>query len=168
MTRRLTALLLASFAAWAEAGPPEGLCVPSEKTFFSCRIRDGRWISLCGAPPASLQYRFGKREHIELRFPEKAEEGPSKLRYAHYFRFQTERAEIAFDNQGVAYAVYDYTEKRKRDAGARVDLPGGKTREFACAGRIVSRLSELEKVLPCDADNALNLGGCPRADGHGH
>ena len=39
-------------------------------------------------------------------------------------------------------------------------MAGAKERVIACAGRVDSRLGELEGALPCDAENALNLGAC--------
>lgn len=156
-------LALCWFAALAAtaAASADGLCVGAERVFFSCKIRDGRRIALCGQPPATLQYRFGVPGRVELRYPARPEEGAARMRYAHYFRYRTDRAEIAFDNGGIAYAIYDYAEDRRRDAGVRVEPPGGKAREFACADTPLSRLGELEKFLPCDAGNGLNLDGCP-------
>lgn len=81
--------------------------------------------------------------------------------YAHYARFQTDRVEVRFENQGSEYVLFDYSEGRTRRAGVRVTTADDKEREFACAGRITSRLGELRNVLRCDADSALNGGKCP-------
>ncbi len=79
---------------------------------------------------------------------------------AHYARFQTERVELSFQNDGVNYALFDYLEAGQRTAGVRVTTTDGKERELACSGPITGRLGPLVKQLPCDADNALNEGAC--------
>jgi hypothetical protein len=138
-----------------------GLCIASEISFFTCQTTNKRWISLCGAPPGKLQYRYGSQGHAEFLYPEKTADSLASFRFAQYSRFQTERIEVAFRNQGVDYAVFDYTEAHIRHAGVRVVTPDGKEREFACASRPTSRLAELKESLQCDGENALNGGNCP-------
>jgi hypothetical protein len=150
--------------AWAADKPAPsvaGLCLASETTYFSCAVARGRWIGLCGVAPAALQYRYGKPSAIELRYPEAASEGVRRMRYAHYFRYQTDRVELSFEHDGARYALFDNEEEGKRHAGVSVTTSGGQEQEIACRGRVTSRLAELETVVPCDADSALNMGSCP-------
>jgi hypothetical protein len=155
-------LALSSISAQAGGADPAGLCSPKETTFFACQTTKQRWISLCGNLPRMLQYRFGSTKRLELRYPGNVAGGVNKFMFAHYLRYQTDRIEIGFSNQGVDYAVFDYTEDRDRRAGARITTADGKENEFICSGPITSRLLELDKILPCDPDNALNGGSCPR------
>jgi hypothetical protein len=145
----------------ADIALSRGLCVAAETSFFACQTSNKKWIGLCSAPPGSLQYRFGNQGHVEFRFPEKMADSVASFRFAHYSRFQTERIEVAFRNQGVDYAVFDYTEAHIRRAGVRVVTPDGKEREFTCIGQPISRLAELKEILQCDSENALNGGNCP-------
>ena len=152
-----------TFCAWhARAGesPASGLCTPAETAYFACRSSRERWISLCGQAPRTLQYRFGAMARTELRFPEDPAAGAASFALAHYFRFHTDRIEVAFRNQGVDYAIFDYKEDGKRRAGVRVTTVDGKETELVCSGRITSRLGKLEGIVRCDPDNALNSGAC--------
>ena len=94
------------------------------------------------------------------RVPNPASPATQALRFAHYSRAQTERYEVSFVNVGTRYAVFDYTEGRTRSAGVQVQAPGQPGRQLLCSGRIHSRIETLASRLPCDADNALNLGSC--------
>ena len=157
----LTSLMLAAFSACAQANGVSvpGLCGAGETSYFTCQTTKNRWIGLCGTD-RSLQYRFGTAARTELRYPEDPASGSASFLFAHYFRAQTDRTEVTFRNQGVEYAVFDYTEDRKRRAGVRVSAPDRKEVEIVCTGKVTSRLAELKGVLKCDADNALNGGGC--------
>lgn len=155
------ALVIGSASLHADMAPPRGLCDTSETTYFACQTTKQRWIALCGELPATLQYRFGRANSVEFRFPAQASAGPAKMLFAHYSRYQTERAEVAFNNVGVDYAIFDYLENGEHRVGVRVTTTDGKERELLCAGKIISRLGELKGVLGCDPDNALNGGICP-------
>jgi hypothetical protein len=137
------------------------LCEREEVRYFSCQTARGKAIALCGRDNRFVQYRFGKRGKIELQFPASVD-SPETLRYASYMRFETESYEVTFTSSGVRYSIFDYTEGKERSAGVRVTNASGNEVVVACAGKIYSRLSQLESRLPCDADNALNLDGCPQ------
>lgn len=139
----------------------EGQCHAQETTYFSCDTARHKTVSLCGALPSSLQYRYGKTPHVELQFPSNPADGVNQLRYAHYFRFQSDRTEVTFSRNGNDYAVFDYTDDGKRSAGVHVTTPDGTEHEVLCKGAIEGHLNALGKSLSCDADNALNGGSCP-------
>lgn len=138
-----------------------GLCAPQETTYFQCSAAKGRSINVCGSADGAMQYRFGRNKAVELAFPADAKEGAKSLRYAHYFRAQTDRYEIRFENQGVEYVLFDYQEGAHREAGVRVTDADGKERDVVCTGPVRSKLPALQSVLPCDAESALNGGRCP-------
>jgi hypothetical protein len=77
-------------------------------------------------------------------------------------RFQTENFEVSFDISGTKYSVFEYREDGEHSAGVRVSKSEGKEVVIQCAGKVFSRWAELEARLPCDKDNALNMGGCPK------
>jgi hypothetical protein len=144
------------------AQPPTGsLCHAQEASYFSCETNRHKTISLCGVLPASLQYRYGSAARMELQFPDAAAQGTEQLRYAHYSRFQTDRAEVTFSLADADYAVFDYTEDGKRSAGVHVATADGVAHEIRCVGPIHGRLNSLDRRLPCDDDSALNGGQCP-------
>ena len=137
------------------------LCAAQETAYFSCATARQRIASLCGTAPQSLQVRFGRPGSVELGgFPRTPSEGGAKMLYAHYSRYRTDRVEVRFENAGFEYTLFDDREGARRNAGVRVLGAGGKERLVNCTGRIDSRLGELEGVLPCDAESALNLGAC--------
>lgn len=120
-----------------------------------------RTISLCGVLPAVLQYRYGTVAQVELQFPEQASKGAEQLRYAHYSRYRTDRAEVSFIHADIGYAMFDYDEDGQHSAGVHVTTADGAEHEVRCAGPIHGQLASLGKSLRCDSDNALNGGRCP-------
>lgn len=167
MKQLITLLFVGALSGTVAAAVPQapgGLCAEREDIYFSCQTSLGRWIALCGTANDKIQYRFGRAGRIELAFPG-ADGGRHVFRYAHYFRAGVDRMEVLFRNGGFDYAVFDYSERGSRTAGVRVAGDSGKEREFTCRGGIRSRLAELEGVLPCDQDNALNLGSCSAPSG---
>lgn len=138
------------------------LCEPGEAVQFSCPMGRGRILSVCGQPPAALQYRFGKPGQIELHYPADAAQGPQLFLFAQYMRYQVDRIALRFTNEGTDYEVFDEREDGKRNAGVRVSK-GGDGRETAlpCRGPVTSRLSALKPLLRCDAGSALQGGSCP-------
>ena len=163
-------LLVACAGSVAASGQPvekqaagqtvPGLCAAHETSYFACRSARARWIGLCGTPGKALQYRFGAVGAVELQFPETPAQGFDQMLFAHYGRYQTDRVEVRFENQGSEYVIFDHREHGRRVAGVRVTAAGAKETEIACAGRVTSRLVELKSLLQCDADSALNGGAC--------
>lgn len=147
--------------AWSAPSSTGSLCHLPEATYFSCNTSRHKTISLCGALPASLQYRYGSAARVEMQFPDAAGQGPEQLRYAHYGRFQTDRSEVTFSRADTDYAVFDYTEDGRRRAGVHVTTADGAEHEASCVGPIRGQLAPLGKQLRCDSDNALNGGQCP-------
>ena len=157
----LSLLVLAPCSACATPPVAGSLCEASQTAYFSCRTARHKTISLCGALPSALQYRYGKAGHLELAFPDDAAQGAQRFAYAHYSRYQVERSEISFSHGTADYTLFDYTEDGRRTAGVQVGTADGKAAEIRCAGVIQGALSPLGKRLRCDADSALDGGHCP-------
>jgi hypothetical protein len=154
-------VLSASCLASDRPAATVGLCAPQETTYFQCSAGKGRSINLCGSRDGAVQYRFGRHETVELAYPADAKEGARSLHYAHYFRAQTDRYHVRFENEGVEYVLFDYQEGERRQAGVHVTGADGKERDVVCSGPVRSRLADLQGVLRCDAESALNGGRCP-------
>lgn len=157
----MSLLVLASCSACATQPVAGSLCDASQTTYLSCQTARHKTISLCGALPSALQYRYGKAGHVELAFPGDAAQGAQQFAYAHYGRYQVERSEISFSHGDADYTLFDYTEDGHRTAGVQVSTADGKAAEIRCAGVIQGALSPLGKSLRCDTDSALNGGQCP-------
>ena len=151
-------MILTIFFAFASlAAETPSLCQKGEAVHFSCAIgKNGKLVSLCG----SLYYRFGKPGKIELEYPSPGEGSPKKFFYSHYFRYQVDYTEVTFKNRDQEYAIFysssSETGKLVESSGVRVG-----EKELRCASKPVLKLSGLSKTVPCDPDNALNLGSCP-------
>jgi hypothetical protein len=158
LTLSVLAIVAVAISRSSASGGAPALCDQPKESYFACRTRNGKLIELCGGK--TVEYRFGKPGKVELAYPAAPGDGP--LRFAHYARPATDRIEISFSAGGADYSVFDYSEGKKRTAGVRATLASGKEVTIACKGPIVSRLGALEKILPCDTDSALNLGGCPQ------
>lgn len=148
--------------AAAPASPVRSLCEPGEAVQFSCPMGRGRIVSVCGQPPAALQYRFGRPGRIELRYPADAAQGPQLFLFTHYMRYQVDRLALHFTNEDTEYEVFDEHEDGQRSAGVRVSRVGGSGETaLPCRGPATSRLGALKPWLRCDADSALQGGSCP-------
>jgi len=141
-------------------------CTDREQTVFSCRIaKSEKIVSLCASRnltknDGKLAYRFGPRGKVELEFPPSATNSLQQFRYAHYFRFQTDRTEVSFTNGKFSYSVFDYYDeqaKPKYARGVSVSNAEGNGREIQifCGGKATSELKILDGIVPCDTDNAL-------------
>lgn len=156
------ALLLLPTAALAGS-----LCETGEQALFSCSTgKAGKLVSLCASPHLDksagyLQYRFGKPGKIELAFPADRAGSLEKFRYAHYFRFQVDRTTVSFSNDGFDYSLFTHYDGEEKPAvqakGVWVTNKAqpDKEIEILCKGQAVSRLEQLENVLPCDTQSEI-------------
>lgn len=157
----VAALLIGAFASSVQAETLVGLCLADEKVFLACKTTNERWLSLCGSGATGVQYRFGRQGKVELQYPEEASDGPQQLRFAHYARYQRDRVEIRFDRQDVSYAVFDDVEGSVHSTGVEVTGSDGRDHALLCRGSSANHLSQLQPLLRCDPDSALNGGKCP-------
>ena len=103
---------MVSTYARADEGERKGLCSGTETTYFMCQTGKQKLIALCGTVPEALQYRFGRENHAEFQFPEITLDGAEKFLFAHYMRHLTDRTEVGFNNKGVNYAIFSYSEMK--------------------------------------------------------
>lgn len=137
-------------------------CTSAEKVAFTCSLASSKVVSVCllqgqGDAPTSLSYRFGRLGSPEFVFPSSPVNSHQKFRFAHYFRYQVDRSELNFSNADAEYSVFDYFDGEETPSYARgVNVTvNGKDHESRCKGEATSHLIELEKVVPCDTENAL-------------
>ncbi|WP_333676241.1 hypothetical protein [Dyella sp.] len=158
----LLALLCCASAGMAQQPPRGSLCRPPEKTYYSCNTTHHKIISLCGALPNALQYRFGSPGKVELQYPARAKDGTKLMRYTYYFRFRTNYTEVVFDHDNYNYTVFDYDEgDGSRSAGVRVTGSDAVEHEIKCKEPVEGDLVKPGKFLKCDPDNALNDSSVP-------
>jgi len=156
-----------SFAGEIQSISQRTLCRSEEQAFFSCTIAaSNKIVSLCGAKIIDnrrgyIQYRFGRVGALELQYPRERANTQRVFRYAHYFRAQVDRTEITFDNQDFRYVVFDYDEgdvsPKIKEAGLRVTRHRSDQEVvLKCSGNPISKLGNLESIVPRDMDNPLN------------
>jgi hypothetical protein len=148
------------------------LCHDDEQVLFSCPVQGGtKTVSLCGSRDLTdkagyLQYRFGRAGNLELEFPPQRRETWRMFRYSHYFRYQVDRMAVRFDNNGFTYTLFDSyegdTEPKVRQQGVQITLPekGRKDIIILCHATAVGNLRRLIALVPCDTDDASNMGEC--------
>ena len=134
-------------------------CAAHETVYFQCATASKKVINLCGVEKQTLQYRFGPPGKIELAYPANAASGWAQLQYAHYQRYQTSQTEVSFSNNAAQYTVFKRTEFSRVTAGVQVSTTAAGDKLLQCRGKVITKLEALE-ALPCDPDNALNLGAC--------
>jgi hypothetical protein len=147
-------------------------CRQEEDILFSCPVKDGTTIvSLCGskhltAQEGYLQYRYGRRGHIELEFPAQRQDTQTMFRYAHYSRYQVNRVVVSFQRGGYTYALFDNDEgdilPKTHQQGVQVTPSKAARKEVTlmCRETALGNLHSLSAILPCDKDDPLNMGEC--------
>lgn len=141
-------------AAAMEKSPVPSHCAPAEEVIFSCALQEGgAVVSLCASPDRSwLQYRSGAPGSVEVAYPK--ENGKSlqaySLEWYTRFRFSFEVLSFQMDD-----ATYKVTSSFEGDNGPEILFHGveivdqsGSERTLACGEAVVSRLRELEHVVP--------------------
>lgn len=161
MHSRFAALLLILAPALVHADASH--CSGNEDIVFTCSLqRSGKIVSLCASKQllaaksgGSLTYLFGKPEAIEFEFPKESAHSPGRFRYSHYFRFQTDRTKVSFENEGFRYDIfsdYDGEETPQSSVGIRVTAPGGKETQLGCTKSVQAHWNLIDGAVPCDED----------------
>jgi len=145
------AVIAVSVSSWAQpAKHTHRLCDKQEEQFFSCQTSRSKSIALCGGSDGIVQYRYGTRGKIELRYPTKPEDS---LQYASYMRFQAESYEISFSDSGAKYFVFEYAEDNVHSAGVRVVKPAVRRSSLSASATFLvgraswSRVSRATKTM---------------------
>jgi hypothetical protein len=155
---------LTSHALATDAPPVPSLCTTTEKTYLSCETENHKIISMCGALPNALQYRFGRPDKIELRYPDNASKASSVMLYGHLLDSSADRSDVNFSIGSYHYSVFDLRyHNGNRFTGVEVEGKGGTVYRIGCKGAIQGDLEGLDKYLKCDPNDAFNGGvedGC--------
>lgn len=130
-------LVLAGIAQPLNAA--DSLCTKGETTYFSCRVKGGKLVSLCGDAYVKeqtpyweesdnpwLQYRFGLPERVELVYPLSRKESLNKFEgdYGMALQGEVRWMSVAFVSSGIGYKVeYLVPEGREPFEGVRVGDP---------------------------------------------
>ena len=154
--------------------PAGTLCGAHDKIYFNCTLSgSGKVVSLCGsadlrADGASLQYRFGRKELLELEAPPLTASPLSFFRAGGYARAQVTQWSIGFKRGRYHYELFDSRDgdlnPPSRESGIRVRRDAadggaaGKATTLHCAQPAFSLLGQLHPLLKCD--DALTFGGC--------
>lgn len=142
------------------------LCTGEEEIVFSCPIKK-KTLSVCSSKELTrekgyLSYRFGKKDKIELTYPEKPAHPYGLFRFSHYLRpggaqnMGLEYSRLTFDVKDVTYEIFEtYLSFESEDTG---QLPGTyhgidiiipetdtskKTITLNCTGEVTSKLTDL-------------------------
>lgn len=123
-----------------------GLCEAGEYTYFSCRLKAGKMVSICGSGPvdptdndghraAWLQYRMGRPGALELVFPKQRSGSVAKFTGESHRGAGVRIDALAFAISGVRYTVEDAYSSLTDDgfAGVKV-VVGRKETAIACDG----------------------------------
>lgn len=149
-----------------------GLCKPNEATIFNCDIKENKKIvSVCASKDLSanagfLQYRYGTRSRVELKFPENLAGSRSKFGYDEYSRPDLSTFIVGFSNGNYRYEISETTEGGEDGVTARSLLvsanKGGRNLKLTCLDNqnSISDISKLDAVLKCDKEHAVIEGGC--------
>jgi len=107
----------------------ENLCKKTEHTIFSCELKNKKAVSLCGssAEPSYIEYRFGKKDRIELTHRVDPVQGKDNFQRAEFVFANNSEERIWFKIGKHIYRIFMPTR------GA----PGV---EVAVNGEVISRL----------------------------
>jgi len=142
------------------ASPVPSLCTKDEKPLIRWAVKGSeKLVSLCasldlGKDRGYLQYRFGKPDQIELRFPASTEKTQQQFVYSHYFRARFDQTQLSFVNQGVRYTLRDDYDgegaKPVKSTSIAIEPASGKGREkeIRCRELAPSDLAALGDALP--------------------
>lgn len=157
MLLMLLGLLFAAPAlapAFAQDAPVPSLCSPGEEVIFTCPMQQsGKLLSVCASPKFSwLQYRFGRPGKVELAYPKSKSGSVQAFSFWQFVQPNVTYVGLSFVNRNTRYEVFD--EWGSGDGGhfmtqgVRVFQPSGKETQLLCGQPFISRLLDLEAVVP--------------------
>jgi len=129
------------------AGQPDGyghrssLCRFNETTYFSCSVKGGKIVAVCGSriideSRGYLQYRFGKENAVELVLPRSLEH-PSKFFTQTQTNWMRRReATLTIRNGEFAYTVYYAEGEGDLENGVLLTKSGKKVADIHCTGAL--------------------------------
>ena len=138
----LPALSFLALTVLAVDPAPASHCAPFEVTAFTCTIdKSKKIVSLCASKDAGpktgyVQYRFGKKDKVELTFPE--DKSPASQHFQGFSQRYTKggASSLRFHHGDVDYLVYT-----------------GGTMDWMWSGVAVFKGDQKQALLECDDDN---------------
>jgi hypothetical protein len=151
--------VLTSFPEASSALPAKNFCSAQEQVILSCTLKKTeQTLSLCASKNLSankgyLQYRFGKRSHIELAFPINRQGSQKAFTYARYTRPLVTYLQVRFVNLDYTYEIFSQSDATPgasfASTGIAVTPDSNKPiRNFECTQPISGSLSKLEGIVP--------------------
>ncbi|WP_186204368.1 hypothetical protein [Burkholderia gladioli] len=149
-----------------------GLCKAEEVTVFNCDLKENhKIVSICSSSDMSgklgyLQYRYGKKDAIELVFPKNLDNSKDRFGCDEYSRSDLSTFVIGFENEGYRYEVSETTEGGDEGVTHRnllvSSLSGKRGAKLTCLDNknAVSNISTLDQVLKCDKKHEIVDGSC--------
>lgn len=162
----VTTLLLITIPATGFTKETPSLCLLDEEVYFSCLMKNGKILSLCGNssnPTEAIQYRYGKKNNLELTFPNDMLNSREKFTYNSYFRYSADYFRVSFLSDQYYYRIYrdiDSESSPELKAGVIVEIKSNTNKKefnLPCTSNIKENLSKLPSFLECDKESAL---GC--------
>ena len=138
---------------------PAGHCVNGEVAYFTCTLRGGNVLSLCGSSDlnsesAHLQYRYGSRRRANLYFPEESEHSLSRFSFHVERRVRSMGDTVHFELGSYHYSISsmsgaDHIGDReiRNFKGVYVEKDGKVVALHVCRESPVDSLSQLAEVL---------------------
>ena len=142
--------------AGGSVAPAATLCENTEKVVFSCQLKSGKVVSLCGSSKFTksdgyLQYRFGLPGKLELEYPQQRSDSQKSFHYRHYFRAQIDLTEISFSANGYTYTVFsNYNDEGTpaiSDQGVKVTPASKKEVSYGCRSKANADFGDLSDVF---------------------
>jgi len=162
MKRTLFTSMLALAAVCSTPGwAAPNLCAKGETVFFSCPVRGGKLVSLCGnigngkdsgdAGPW-LQYRFGRPGAVELGYPAAKQASLARFKGEHVLSHLADAEmtseSVSFVSGGIGYRIEStMPESQKLFQGVSIGDP----RKFDLPVPATPRASYPDLVIPCTA-----------------
>lgn len=113
-----------------------------------------------------LQYRYGKKDAIELVFPKNLDNSKTQFVYDEYSRSDLSTFVVGFENEGYRYEISETTEGGDEGVTHRnllvSSLSGKRGVKLTCLDNknTVSNISTLDQVLKCDKKHEIVDGSC--------
>jgi hypothetical protein len=158
----LTMLTLNSCITLSFADEHIGHCLANEEIYFSCLMKNGKTLSLCGSAN-ELSYKYGKPGQLELVFPSNTEHSMDHFSYNNFSRYGVDYFRVSFTNEPYQYTIYrdiDNELNPKSQAGIIIKNKSPtdeKEYNLSCSFNASDNLNKLPPLLKCDKENAL---GC--------
>jgi hypothetical protein len=149
------------------------LCRADEVVVFSCQFKENKkFVSVCTSRNISdktgfMQYRYGTEKNVELSYPDNKLNSQSKFGYDSYARPDLSTFILGFDNSNYRYEISETTEGGIDDGiTTQVLLVTSEDKKHTitlnCLNNqnLISNISTLETVVPCDKEHEIVDGSC--------